>query len=190
MNTEAQPPSQKETKVCRYCHRDIPKGARKCPECHSDQRSVFARHPIITILLILIILPAIIRPFVHSKPPDLTRCLQVPERAVEALSEGIEKGITVRGAQAVKSATLSNGKEIYFVAVDLQGEGINDTVDVALFATRSGIEDDNTVGFISVDALAIEFSDWGPSAGTKLEIDNSQDGASLAEECVRHNLGG
>lgn len=47
-----------ETKKCSQCTKDIPKNAKKCPECQSDLRSWFSRHPIITVLLfVFIVLP-------------------------------------------------------------------------------------------------------------------------------------
>lgn len=45
------------TKICPTCKTEIPVGAKKCPHCHSDLRSWFRRHPILTFLLILFGLP-------------------------------------------------------------------------------------------------------------------------------------
>ena len=44
-----------ENKQCIQCTKEIPKKAKKCPECQSDLRSWFSRHPIITLLLIIFI---------------------------------------------------------------------------------------------------------------------------------------
>lgn len=41
------------TKICSTCKTTIPVGAKKCPNCHSDLRSWFRRHPILSCLLIL-----------------------------------------------------------------------------------------------------------------------------------------
>lgn len=49
----------KTTKKCKHCQTDIPLGAKKCPNCQSDLRNWFSRHPILTFLGIIIILPII-----------------------------------------------------------------------------------------------------------------------------------
>lgn len=47
-------------KLCPHCQRQISKGAKKCPECQSDLRSWFSRHPIITTIGVLFILGSVI----------------------------------------------------------------------------------------------------------------------------------
>lgn len=44
-----------QQKTCTYCKKTIPYKALKCPECHTDLRTWFGRHPFITTLLILFI---------------------------------------------------------------------------------------------------------------------------------------
>ncbi len=43
-----------ETKKCKVCHSDIPKKAKKCSKCITDQRSWVAKNPIKAILIGLI----------------------------------------------------------------------------------------------------------------------------------------
>jgi hypothetical protein len=57
-----------ETKKCKACLQDIPKGAKKCPHCTADQRSWFARHPILTVLLVIFGLPIILASIGSSTP--------------------------------------------------------------------------------------------------------------------------
>jgi len=49
-----------ETKKCPKCKEDINKSATKCPKCQSDLRNWFNRHPIITIILVLILISSFI----------------------------------------------------------------------------------------------------------------------------------
>lgn len=42
-------------KKCKSCQKEIDAKAKKCPYCQTDQRNWFLRHPIITILLVLVI---------------------------------------------------------------------------------------------------------------------------------------
>jgi hypothetical protein len=42
-------------KKCKSCQKEIDTKAKKCPYCQTDQRNWFIRHPILTVLLVLII---------------------------------------------------------------------------------------------------------------------------------------
>ena len=57
-------------KKCKACQKDIDDKAKKCPHCQTDQRNWFARHPIMTGLLGLIILVAVVSAFGASGKKD------------------------------------------------------------------------------------------------------------------------
>lgn len=57
MDTQEETP--KETKTCPHCQKEIPVKARRCPYCQTDLRAWYARHPILSVLLVLIILAII-----------------------------------------------------------------------------------------------------------------------------------
>jgi hypothetical protein len=108
--------------------------------------------------------------------PLVSRC----NPASAALLSRIEQGLTVYGGgslangQTVKSRDFES---VYFVAADIQGEG----VEVGVWATNS-----LTSGLTySVNALAKEFSDWGDGGATDARLSMSDDGAAEAEACVR-----
>ena len=44
------------TKKCKYCQTDIDQKARICPNCKKDQRIWFAKHPILTAILVLFVI--------------------------------------------------------------------------------------------------------------------------------------
>lgn len=44
------------TKICKHCKKEVDSKATRCSYCQGDLRSWFARHPILTILLVLFIL--------------------------------------------------------------------------------------------------------------------------------------
>jgi hypothetical protein len=48
------------TKKCKSCQTDIDIKAKKCPNCKADQRNWFARHPIITGIVALIVVFGVI----------------------------------------------------------------------------------------------------------------------------------
>ncbi|MDE1945461.1 MAG: hypothetical protein KGI03_04310 [Patescibacteria group bacterium] len=47
------------TKVCKYCRKEIPKAATRCPHCQGDQRGWVARHPVWTAVIALAVLAVI-----------------------------------------------------------------------------------------------------------------------------------
>ena len=51
--------NQPETKKCPSCQSDVSVKATKCPHCQSDLRNWFQKHPLITILLVLIALSSV-----------------------------------------------------------------------------------------------------------------------------------
>ena len=42
--------------ICRFCKKDIASGETMCPECYSDLRNWFAKHKVISSILVFIIL--------------------------------------------------------------------------------------------------------------------------------------
>lgn len=43
-------------KICKSCKKEIDDKAKKCPHCTTDQRIWFARHPILTVILTLVVI--------------------------------------------------------------------------------------------------------------------------------------
>lgn len=56
-------------KTCKACKSQIDAKATKCPKCGTDLRSWFARHPILTILGLLLIVPSAISGFIKGFLP-------------------------------------------------------------------------------------------------------------------------
>lgn len=61
-----------ETKTCPDCQSKISAKAKKCPHCRKDLRSWFARHPILTIIGVLILLPTITGLFTNPNRSETT----------------------------------------------------------------------------------------------------------------------
>ncbi len=57
-------------KKCKACQKEIDDKAKKCLHCQTDQRNWFARHPIMTGLLGLIVLVAVVSAFGSSGKKD------------------------------------------------------------------------------------------------------------------------
>lgn len=109
------------------------------------------------------------------------RCLTVGQAGIGALSTGltITGGGSVRGVRAVKSKDFKNA---YFVAGDLQGNGLEGSDDVGVWVANAI---DGTAGFLTVDAVAKEFSDWGDGTTTDWHFSMGDDGASEARDCAK-----
>lgn len=52
--------TSKDTQKCKFCQENIDKKATRCPKCQSDLRSWFNKHPVLTVLLLIIFLPTVI----------------------------------------------------------------------------------------------------------------------------------
>jgi hypothetical protein len=72
---------------------------------------------------------------------------------------------------------------VWFVAADLQGRGLAAREDIGVWATNRLAMAGLT---FSGNAVAREFSDWGPGPGFRL----SDDGLIQAESCTRTAIGG
>ena len=108
------------------------------------------------------------------------RCEKVSSALLNAIAEGltVSGGGTLRNGYAVNSDDFSN---VYMVAADIQGVGMEGDDEVGVWATNSL----DGSGLISaVDGLAQEFSDWGDGDTTDAHITQSSDGVAEAKECA------
>lgn len=48
------------TKKCPHCQADIPANAKKCSQCQTDLRNWLNRHPLLTIVLVIVLVPIVI----------------------------------------------------------------------------------------------------------------------------------
>lgn len=47
--------NKEEIKLCKHCKGEINKKAKKCPNCQGDLRNFFRRHPVVTVILIVLL---------------------------------------------------------------------------------------------------------------------------------------
>jgi hypothetical protein len=120
--------------------------------------------------------------------PTPTRCLDAPEELIQA----IETGLTVGGggwldamtAQAVKSNDFNS---VYFVAAAIYGPGMGQKGVIGVWATNNLTPGQGLI--YAVDAVALEFSDWGDGRRTDAQMSVVSDGASEAADCVKQKQG-
>lgn len=58
--------------ICKYCKNEINQGATICPHCKKDLRSWWRKHPIMTLLIVLIIVPIVVSQIIAPESPKLT----------------------------------------------------------------------------------------------------------------------
>jgi hypothetical protein len=77
---------KEETKRCKNCDKEISEKAKKCPFCQTDLRGVFRRHPILTFLGIIFLLPMLLTSMLLSNRGGQsgTSSTPVPERTFNA----------------------------------------------------------------------------------------------------------
>lgn len=118
--------------------------------------------------------------------PVHERCIVAPAATVAWIGEGLyeDDGTSLRNAWAVKSDDFKN---VWFVAADLEGPGLEDDDEIALWATDA-IEEDGTADpiggglVVSVNNVAEAFSDWFPASD--YDVSGGDDGAEEAIECA------
>lgn len=93
-----------------------------------------------------------------ASPAERSRCVRVAPLVVSAIMEGLEPGLTLAGARAVRSTAY---ERVWFVSAEIQGPGFQDG-DVATWSVNR-LDDYGSI--YSAGALAEEFSDWGPLPG-------------------------
>jgi hypothetical protein len=123
-----------------------------------------------------------------AKPSAVpSRCLAVPADLVHDIGEGLtEEGslsLRVENAQAVKSTDYKN---VYFIAVDIQGPGLEGTTDIGVWA--SNVLEPGKGMILSVDAVAAEMSKWPKGENTKAGVTMADDGAREAVACLEAEL--
>lgn len=117
----------------------------------------------------------------QSIAEEANRCEPVDDALVDGISEGltVDGGGSLRNARAVRSEDY---EKVWFVAADLQGESLEGSEDIGIWATNS-----LTVGeglIMAVGGYATEFSDWGDGGQTDAQLSINDDGAQEARGCV------
>ena len=114
-------------------------------------------------------------------PFDLSRCQRIPaNESREIVLQMDVEGLTgIRNIMAVESTDV----DFWFVAMDLEGTGLESLTDIAVWATER-IEPLQGP-FIPVDELAIRYSSGGTNAQA-MPFPPDTDGIADAVRCTRY----
>lgn len=107
------------------------------------------------------------------------RCVDVPQKTMDAISEGLTGGVRITSAAAVKSDDYA---EVYMIAGELDGPGLEGEGDVGVWASNS-LEPGGGLT-LAVDGVANEFSEWPDGRETDAQMSISDDGVSEARDCL------
>lgn len=120
-----------------------------------------------------------------AAPEPGSRCESVPADIVAGIESGltVAGGASLRGAKAVRSQDY---QKVWFVAADIQGDGMEGNSQIAVWATNS-IASAGAGMIFAADGLAKEFSEWG-AAGIGDQFSVTDEGVAEAKECVRNAL--
>jgi hypothetical protein len=113
-----------------------------------------------------------------EKADAASRCIKVPTGAIGVLTNHLQPGVTIAKARAVRSKDF---KRVYFVSGELEGPNLDGPGDVATWAMNA-LRPSPTRPLpivYSVDALAIQTSDW-PTG----DITPADNGFTKSRNCV------
>ena len=108
-----------------------------------------------------------------------SRCRKVPAATKEAIAQGVEAGLTLGKARAVRSDDFAR---VFFISAELDGPGLEGEGDVATWMTNRLRGTGKLI--YSVDEIANEFSDWGDGGATDAAFSMSDDGAEESRDCL------
>ncbi len=122
-----------------------------------------------------------------SAPKKDARCLDISATVQQDLIDGLTDGTgaTLRGFQAVRSKDF---EQVFFVAAELEGPGLDGDDQIGVWATN--IIDTYGCRYLSISAIAKEFSNFPDGDTTDANVTMNDDGANLATECTKAVLKG
>jgi hypothetical protein len=91
----------------------------------------------------------------------------------------------VRAAMAVRS---NDYEQVYFIAAELQGAGLDGDDDIAIWATDRNPDGSDNGPIFAVDGMANQFSSWPDGRASSASLSRNDDGALEARDCVRDVL--
>ena len=111
-------------------------------------------------------------------------CVNVQPDMVENIASGLSIGgggtLVKTSARAIKSNDFKN---IYFIAAEIQGQGMESKGEIGLWASNS-IEAGKGM-LLSVNSLAIEFSVWPNGKKSQARLSQFDHGGQEAINCVK-----
>lgn len=186
---------------CRECGSKVSGKAKACPECGVSKPGRRWWKPevggcggcLVLVVLLGVLIAVLGDPGGDTSGPVATssssgssgsqasRCESVPASMVAVL----EDALTVQGGGAIsEAAAVRSGsfERLYFVAAEIQGAGLEGSGDVGVWASNR-LKGGAGLTF-SVNAMAEEFSQFGPGGRTDANITMADDGADEAMDCL------
>lgn len=117
--------------------------------------------------------------------PPVSECVEVSQFTLDGIAQGVsgvqESNSLSRGAAAV----ASDREKVWFIAAEITGPGIEAGQAIGLWASNSDPSDELQDGLtFSVNAFALEFSDWADGTSIEAELSPTEPGAADAIACL------
>lgn len=115
----------------------------------------------------------------HAKQ-EASRCEPVAAEVVDTIAAGMraDAGVTLRAARSVKSKDFDKA---WFVAADLQGEGLDGADQIGVWATNDAA---GSGTILAINAVAQQFTEWPHGDSTAANMSMGDDGAEEARACA------
>ena len=111
-------------------------------------------------------------------------CIAISARLFESLNTGIQDVQASNSVLKAMAFRAPGRASVWFIAAEVQGPGIGAGDAVGVWATNSGVEDNDFGSLFSIDGIANAFSSWGSTEGTSIEISRFEDGVQESRECL------
>lgn len=111
-----------------------------------------------------------------------TSCITVSR----SLLDDLEHGLTVTGGGSLRDGVAVRSQDhenVWYLAAEIDGEGMNESGDVGVWATSRNPTTNSPGLLFAVDAFAQEFSDWG--SGPPETFSSGDRGVRSARDCLR-----
>lgn len=137
------------------------------------------RKRMILIMILSVALSALLSGCEAEPEGEVSRCRNVSSAVIESAAQGINTDdVTIKSHNAIKSDDFD---DVFFVAVELDGPGLEGDGDIAVLSTNNSNEPGT---FMAVNSVAQEFFDFPAGDSTDAKVTMSDDGAKQAEECL------
>jgi hypothetical protein len=119
-----------------------------------------------------------------EEPAAAAECVTPTQAHIDGIAEGlVGAGNALTRAAAIRA---TEREDVWFIAAEIAGPGIEPGQAIGLWATNSDISGDRITGMtISVDGFAKEFSQWPDGGASAFALSQFEDGAQEALDCLR-----
>ncbi len=159
-----------------------PHGAERTAQIAADNRKLLS--VAVGAFLLLLLIGVVASPFIDSDAGSgaSARCDDVPSEVVDIPSTGL--AVTGGGSvRSVKAVSSTDYQKVWFVSAELEGPGLEGNGDIGTWTTNS-LDPAKPAGFLAVDSIANQFSNWTDGRKANPRFGMGDDGAEESRGCI------